>query len=166
MINKMTEPAHTFIKQYSIRFLQLALVLLGMGALAFLLWEPHLEGRNANAGLLQIYFADPFLAFAYIGSIPFFAALYHGLKVLGYASKNNAYSDAALKALRTIRFCAMLLICFVAVGEIIILLNESDDRAGGVFVGILVTFGSLLIAATASFLEQIIRQSAAVKPGG
>lgn len=161
MINKMTEPAHTFIKQYSIRFLQLALVLLGIGALAFLLWEPHLEGRNANAGLLQIYFADPFLAFAYIGSIPFFAALYHGLKVLGYAAKNNAYSDAALKALS----CAILLICFVAVGEIIILLNESDDRAGGVFMGILVTFGSLLIAATASFLEQIIRQSMAVKLG-
>ena len=49
------------------------------------------------------------------------------------------------------------MIGFVLVGEIIILFNESDDRAGGFFMGFLVAFGSVLIASAAIVFEQIIR---------
>jgi hypothetical protein len=52
-------------------FLQVVIVLIGIGVLAFMLWEPHVEGRNAHATVFEIYFHDPFLAYAYIGSIPF-----------------------------------------------------------------------------------------------
>src|SRR3954468_675891 len=110
-------------------FLQVVIVLIGIGALALMLWEPHLEGRNAHATVFQIYFNDPFLAYAYIASIPFFVALYLGFKLLGYAGRNEFISQAAVSALRTIRYCALAMIGFVAVGEIIILMNESDDRA-------------------------------------
>ena len=65
------------------RILQVAVVLFGIAALAFLLVEPHLEGRNAHATVFQVYFHDPFLAFAYLGSIAFFAAVFQALKVLG-----------------------------------------------------------------------------------
>ena len=41
-------------------FLQVVIVLLGIGALALMLWEPHVEGRNARATLFEIYFKDPF----------------------------------------------------------------------------------------------------------
>jgi hypothetical protein len=57
-------------------FLQAVIVLIGIGALALMLWEPHIEGRNAHATLFEIYFNDPFLAYAYLASIPFFVALY------------------------------------------------------------------------------------------
>ena len=33
----------------SILFLKVVLVLIGIGALALMLWEPHIEGRNAHA---------------------------------------------------------------------------------------------------------------------
>ncbi|MEK7514868.1 MAG: hypothetical protein AAB608_00605 [Patescibacteria group bacterium] len=56
-------------------FLKAAIVLIGIGALAFLLIEPHFEGRNVNATLFEIYFRDPFLAYAYIASIPFHSSL-------------------------------------------------------------------------------------------
>ena len=56
-------------------FLQIVIVLIGIGVLALLLWEPHIEGRNAHATLFEIYFKDPFLAYAYIASITFFVAL-------------------------------------------------------------------------------------------
>ncbi len=52
----------------------MGVVFLGIGALGFLLWEPHLEGRNAHATTFEIYFHDPFLAYVYVGSIPFFVA--------------------------------------------------------------------------------------------
>src|SRR4026207_1427657 len=135
-----------FMNQGSILFLKAVLVLIGIGALALMLWEPQIEGRNAHATPFQIYFNDPFLAYAYIASIPFFVALYQAFKVLGYAGQNKVLSQAAVKALRTIKYCAIAIVGFVALGEIFIMFGNSDDRAGGVFMGILITFGSIVIA--------------------
>jgi hypothetical protein len=50
------------MKRASTIFLQAVLVLLGIGVLALLLWEPQVEGRNVNATQFEIYFRDPFLA--------------------------------------------------------------------------------------------------------
>src|SRR5580765_6386013 len=101
------------MKRGSTIFLQVVIVLIVIGALALLLWEPHIEGRNAHATLSQIYFHDPFLAYAYIASIAFFVALYQAFKVLGYAGQNNVFAPAAVKAVRTIKYCAIAMIGFV-----------------------------------------------------
>ena len=151
------------MKRSSTIFLQIVIVLIGIGALALLLWEPHIEGRNAHATNFEIYFKDPFLAFVYIGSIPFFVALYQAIKVLGYAGQNKIFSQAAVQALRTIKYCAISIIGFVAVGEIFIMLNTSDDRAGGVFIGILITFGSVVSATAAAMFERILQNAVEIK---
>src|ERR1700752_3761839 len=91
-------------------FLQVVIVLIGIGALALMLWEPHIEGRNAHATPFEIYFKDPFLAYAYIASNPFFVVLYQAFKVLGYAGQDKVFSQAAVKALRTIKFCVISII--------------------------------------------------------
>jgi hypothetical protein len=142
------------------RFLQAVIGLLAMVALALLLWEPHLEGRNAHASLFEIYFKDPFLAYAYVASIPFFAGLYQAFKVLGYIGQDNAFSLETIRTLRTIRFCAFAILGFVAVGELIIMLAESDDRAGGVFMGVLIAFGSVVVAAAAAIFERVLQSAA------
>jgi hypothetical protein len=151
------------MKRSSTAFLQFVIVLIGIGALALMLWEPHLEGRNAHATVFEVYFKDPFLAYAYLASIPFFVALYHGFKVLGYAGQNQVFSQAAVKALRTIKFCAIALIGFVAGAEIFILMNDSDDRAGGVFMGVLIAFGSIVIATAAATFERILQSAVDLK---
>jgi hypothetical protein len=151
------------MKRGSTIFLQVVIVLIGVGALALMLWEPHLEGRNAHATVFEIYFKDPFLAYAYIASISFFVALYQAFKVLGYAGKNQVFSQAAVKALRTIKYCAIAIIGFVAVGEIYILFGNSDDRAGGVFMGILITFGSIVMATAAAMFERILQNAVDIK---
>jgi hypothetical protein len=76
------------MRRSSTLFLQVVIVLIGIGALAFFLWEPQIEGRNAHATNFEIYFKDPFLVLVYVGSIPFFLALYQAFKVLGYAGQN------------------------------------------------------------------------------
>ncbi len=151
------------MKRSSTAFLQSVIVLIGIGALALMLWEPHLEGRNAHATVFEVYFKDPFLAYAYIASIPFFVALYLGFKVLGYAGQNQVFSQAAVKALRTIKYCAIAMIGFVTVGEIFILMSDSDDRAGGVFMGVLITFGLVVIATAAATFEQILQNAVDLK---
>ena len=144
-------------------FLQVVIVLIGVGALALMLWEPHLEGRNAHATLFEIYFKDPFLAYAYLASTPFFVALYHAFKVLGYVRQDKTFSQASVKALRTIKYCALAIIGFVAVGELFIMLGNSDDRAGGIFMGILITFGSVVIATAAAMFERILQNAVDIK---
>jgi hypothetical protein len=130
------------MKRSSSIFLRTALIFIGVGVLAFLLWEPHVEGRNAHATLIEIYFKDPFLAYAYIASIPFFVALYQAFKLVG--------DHRSVKAWRTIKRCGVLLTGFVAGGLAWILLSDSDDRAGGVFMGILIAGASLIVTAVAT----------------
>jgi hypothetical protein len=151
------------MKKGSTIFLQVVIVLIGIGALALMLWEPQIEGRNAHATLFEVYFKDPFLAYAYVASIPFFAALYQIFKVLGYAGHNKVFSQSAVKALGTTKYCAMSIIGFVAVGELFIMFGNSDDRAGGVFMGILVTFGSIVIATAAAVFEKLLQTAVEMK---
>lgn len=144
-------------------FLQIVIVLIGIGALALMLWEPHIEGRNAHATTFQIYFNDPFLAYAYIASIPFFVALYQAFKVLGYVRQNKTFSQATVKALRTITYCAIAIIGFVAVSVIFIMFADKDDRPAGVFMRILIAFPSIVIATAAAMFEQILQNAVDIK---
>lgn len=151
------------MKRTSTVFLQVVVVFIGIGALALLLWEPHTEGVNAHATFLQVYL-DPFIALVYAGSIPFFVGVYQAFKVLGYAGKNRIFSPAAVKALRTIKFCAIAIIGFVVIEEVVIMLNHgSDDAAGGVFMGVLITFGSIVIATAAAMFERILQSAVDMK---
>jgi hypothetical protein len=146
------------------RLLQAFLVLVGIAALAFLLVEPHLEGRNAHATVFQIYFQDPFLAYAYFASLPFFVGLYNAFKIAGTIGQGRILSLQTIKALRTIQVCASLLIGFVVFGELLLLMQESDDRAGGVVMGGLVLLGSLLVALAAGRLKRAIEKSLRTSP--
>jgi hypothetical protein len=42
-------------------------------------------------------------------------------------------------------------------------IDPSDDRAGGLAMGIMIGFGSVVIAATASMFEQLLRDAVALK---
>jgi hypothetical protein len=144
-------------------FLRVVLVLIGIGALAFLLVEPHFEGRNAHATFFEIYFKDPFLAYAYLASTAFFLGLYHAFKVLAYAGRNEEFSPSAVKSVRTIKYCALALIGFVLGGEAFIMLHESDDRAGGVFMGVLIFSASIIVATAMAVLERILQNAVDLK---
>src|SRR2546430_14513619 len=144
------------MKRASTIFLQVVIVLIGIAVLAFLLWEPHLEGRNVNATLFEIYFKDPFLAYAYIGSIPFFVALYQAFKLLGYIRRNEIFSQRSVRALGTIRYCALAIIGFVAVSVIFMIFGDRDDRPAGGFIRILLTFPSIVAAIAAAVFERIL----------
>ncbi len=151
------------MKQISTTFLQVAIVLISIVALALLLWEPHTEGVNAHATFFEVY-NDPFIALVYTGSIPFFAALYQAFKVLGYARQDKVFSPEAVKALRTIRNCAIAIICFVVAEEAFIMFTHgNDDAAGAVSLGILITFGSLIVTASAIVFEWILQNGLDIK---
>src|SRR4030095_12648211 len=146
LLRTILRTERTIMKRSSTIFLQVVIVLIGIGALALMLWEPHLEGRNVHATLFEIYFKDPFLAYAYIASISFFAALYQAFKLLGYIGQNKIFSLNSVKALRTIKYCAISLVGFIVAAEayFFIAVRGKDDIAGGVAIGLFLIFVSVV----------------------
>lgn len=146
-------------------FLQAVIVLIGIGSLALLLWEPHIEGRNAHATLFQIYFNDPFLAYAYIASIAFFVALYQAFKLLGYVGRGEVFSQSPVKALRTIKYCAISLVGFLVGAEayFFLVVRGKDDIAGGVMMGLLLIFVSAVVATAAAVFERTLQRAVELK---
>jgi DNA-binding Xre family transcriptional regulator len=153
------------MKRSSTIFLQVVIVLIGIGALALMLWFPHIEGRNVDATVSQIYFNDPFLAYAYIASIAFFTALYQAFKLLGYIRQNKVFTLNSVRALRTIKYCAISLIGFIIVAEayIFIVVSKKDDIAGGVVLGLFMFFVSVVTATAAATLERILQNAVDLK---
>ena len=148
------------MKRASIAYLRLAIVLVAIGAVAALLWEPQIEGRNAHATPFEIYFKDPFLAYAYAASIPFFVALYQAFKLLGRVGADQVFSEANIRRIRIIKFCALIIVGLVGLGGILLaVFTDSDDRAGGVAIGLVIIFSSLSVAAAAAMFEWILRDT-------
>jgi hypothetical protein len=144
-------------------FLRGVLVLFGIGALTLLLVEPHFEGRNANATVFEIYFKDPFLAYAYLASVPFFVGLYHAIKVLGYAGRNGEFLPSTVKSVRIIKFCAIAIVVFVAGAEVWILSLDEDDHAGGVMMGVFIAFAATVVATAMAVLERALQKAVDLK---
>lgn len=144
------------MKKGSALFFQTITTLIGISILVLMLWEPHLEGRNVNATVFEIYFRDPFLAYAYAVSILFFVALYKMYKVFGYVGENNVVSLEAVSALRTIKKCtfAFATTILAALVYLFITMRGKDDIAGGVAMGLFIITVSIIIGITASVFEK------------
>lgn len=149
------------MKRSSTIFLQIMIVIIGIVALVLMLWEPHLEGRNAHATLFQIYFNDPFLAYAYAASIFFFAALYQAFKLLGLIGRNEMFSAHSAKALRTIKYCGMSLVCFLLGAEayLFIVQRGKEDINGGAAIGLFLILFSAAIAISAAMFERRLQSA-------
>ena len=150
------------MKRGSTIFLQVIIVLIAVGALAFMLWEPHVEGVNKHATLFQMYF-NSFVAYAFIASIPFFVALYQAFRLLAYVGQNKVFSQEAVRALRTMKYCALAIIGFVAVSVLFMISGDRDDRPAGVFMRLLVAFPSIVVATAAAMFERILQNAVDIK---
>lgn len=153
------------MKRSSTIFLQIVIVLIGIGALALMLVEPHFEGRNAHATPFEVYFKDPFLAYAYTASIAFFVALYQAFKLLGYIRANEVFSPRAVKALRTIKYCALSLVAFIVGAEafFFVVQRGKEDIAGGVMIGLVMILVSVVVATAAAVFERLLQSAVEIK---
>ncbi|MBI4117963.1 MAG: DUF2975 domain-containing protein [Parcubacteria group bacterium] len=159
------------MKKGSTVFLQVVVVALGIGVLVALLWEPHLEGRNVNATLFEIYFKDPFLAYVYLGSIPFFVGLWEAFKVLRYVGQNKTFSRSAVKALRIIKYCALITAGAIVAADAFLMiharlypeLGAQDGPEGAVVLGIVAAFIAIVVGTAAAVFERVLQNAVDIK---
>ncbi len=150
------------MNKVQILFLKAVTILIGIAAAAVLIRFPQTEGRAANLDLLSIYL-DPVIVYMYVASITFFIALYQAFKLLGFIERDEAFSLNSVKALRTIKYCAIAGVCFIVVGEVWILIANmaqggKDDPAGAVAMGVFMTFASVVVASMADIFEKIVKK--------
>ena len=146
------------MKRISTIFLQAVIVLISIVALAILIWFPLTEGRATNLDLFRIYF-DPFILYGYATSIAFFVALYKAFMLLGYIRQNKVFSSNAVKTLKIIKYCAVVLSILIVMAGLYIKIahNKEDDPAGFLAICILTTFVSLVVAIAAAIFEKLLQ---------
>lgn len=151
------------MRKTSTIFFQIIILLIGIVALASIIRFPLTEGRAANLDLFSIY-ADPFIIYGYLASIFFFIAWYKAFKLLGYIGQNKLLSLNSVKALRTIKYCAIVLSTLIVLAGVYIRVFHAadDDPAGFLAMCILATFISIVIATTASIFERRLQNALGV----
>ncbi len=152
------------MKRISTIFLQAVIVLIGIVALAILIWFPLTEGRAANLDLFSIY-SDPFILYGYAASIAFFVALYKAFKLLGYIGQNKVFSPDSVGTLKSIKYCAIVLSILIATAGLYIRIthNKEDDPAGFIAICIVTTFVSIVVATAAAIFEKILQKAMDMK---
>jgi hypothetical protein len=140
-------------------FLQVVIALVGIGALAFVLLAPQ---RNVGDTFSEKYF-NWFVAFTYAMSIPFFVGLFQAFRLLGYIGRNEIFSPGSVRALRNIKYCALIVIGFVAVSFVFMIGGEREDRPAGIFMRLLVSFPSIVVATAAAIAERIFQNAVDLK---
>lgn len=152
------------MKQTLTIFLQSVIVLLGIVALGFMICFPLFEGRAKNLDLFSIYF-DPFILYGYASSIAFFVALYKTFRLLGYIGQDNAFSINSIKALRSIKYCAILFGILIVIAGLFIRFfhNKDEDPAGFLAICMLLTFISIVVATSAALFEKIFQDGVDLK---
>ena len=163
-IADINEIRKIIMKKISIVFLQAVIVLIGMVALAILIWFPLTEGRATNLDLLSIYF-DPFILYGYAASIAFFVALYKAFRLLGYIGQNKVFSSNSVKTLKSIKYCAIVLSILIVMAGLFIKIshNKDDDPAGFLAMCMVTTFVTVIVATAAAIFEKILQNAVDMK---
>lgn len=152
------------MRNISIVFLQVVIIIIGIVAIAIMIRVPMLEGRAEHLSLFNIY-SDPFILYGYAASIAFFVALYKAIKLLSYIRQNRLFSQNSIKILRSIRYCAIVLSIMIVLAAIYIKIfhDKEDDPAGFLGMCMIITFIAIAIATAVAVLEKILQNAIDMK---
>lgn len=130
--------------------------LIGISILAlFILFLPWLVSEVAKMIPELAYLRYPVLIVLYAALIPFSFALYNTFKLFNCIKKNKACSELSVKALKNIKYCAIIISVLYVIGmPVLFLVAEIDDAPGLILFGFYVIIASLLSAVLAAFLQK------------
>src|SRR5258708_18433470 len=151
------------MKRSSTLFLKVVILLIAIGAIIGMIWFPQTEGRATNLDLISIY-ADPFIIYGYIASIPFFVGLYQTFKLLNFIEAKKAFSKGAINTLKNMKFATLSLIGFIALAEVYIrFFAHGDDPAGPTMLGIIMALAFGVIATAAGVFQKLLQNAVDIK---
>ena len=142
------------MKTSSTLFLRIVICLIGLAVLAlcaFLLVTLIREDVGGYA---------PILVGMLIAAMPFFFALFQGLKLLNLIDRSKAFSQSSINSLKRIKFSAIVISLMYGLGmPYIFIVAERDDAPGVVLIGLIFTFGPMVVAVIAAILAKLIQNA-------
>lgn len=96
-------------------------------------------------------------------ALPFFAALYQALKLLGYIDQNEAFSELSVAALRRIKHCAAVICLMYGAGSAALALSLAGAYAYIWAIGLVIVFASLIIGVFAALLQKLLKDAIEIK---
>jgi hypothetical protein len=149
---------NVFMKRGSTLILKIILIAIAVLVLviSILTLVMLIRGRVGEYGFILIGM--------YISIIPFFIALYNAFTLLGYIDKNQAFSISSVKALRKIKVSAAVVSILYAVGlPYIYVIADRDDAPGVIVIGMIIVFGSFVVATFAGVAQKLFQNAVDIK---
>ncbi|MGE6489136.1 DUF2975 domain-containing protein [Paenisporosarcina sp. NPDC076898] len=110
------------------------------------------------------YLQYPFLIVMFATAVTYFVALYQALRLLNYIDKNIAFSELSVKALKNIKYCGITISSlYVLCMPILFYMAEVDDAPGLAAIGLIITFGAIVIAVFAAVLQKLLKNAIDIK---
>ena len=152
-------------KQASTIFLKIAVFLIGIPILALCIFVLPLVASDISRMKPEyVNLLYPILLVMYASALPFFFALYQALKLLSYIDKNKAFSQSSVNSLKYIKYCATIIGFLYTAGiPILFLIADKDDAPGLALLGLVIPFGSMVIAVFAAVLQKLLREAIDIK---
>lgn len=145
-------------KRGSTLFLKIVIILIGITT--FILIIPTLRFILSPQNV-DYY---PHLIAFYLSAIPFFFALFQSSKLLNLVDKNKAFSELSVKALKKIKYSAMV---FGGLYAIVLpyayYRGDMDDAPGPIAFGIILVFGAIVAATFSAVLQKLIQNGVDLK---
>ncbi|OAH59224.1 MULTISPECIES: DUF2975 domain-containing protein [Bacillaceae] len=153
------------MKRGTTLFLKIAVILIGIPVLALCIFlVPEIANFAAELYPDIAYMKYLVLIDLYAAAIPFYIALYQAFKLLSYIDKNKAFSDLSVKALKTIKYCAITISILYVVGmPLFFLMGDKDDAPGIIVIGLVIIFASMVIAVFAAVLQRLLKEAIDIK---
>ena len=147
------------MRQGSTVFLKLVIYVIGLAVLAVGISLLVTALGSEDAGVFL-----PLVLGMYVAAIPFYYALSQALKLLHYIDRREAFSELSVKALKNIKYCAMVIGALYAAGmPYLMYVAELDDAPGLTALGLLIVFASIVIATFAAVLQKLLHDAIEIK---
>ncbi|MEZ5014403.1 MAG: DUF2975 domain-containing protein [Chitinophagales bacterium] len=148
------------MKRGSVVFLQVCVLLCALLAVFLLIGMPLREGRADNLDILHIYI-DPLILYGYATSVGFFVALLKVFKLLGAIGRDELFTLASVKKVRSMKYCAIIVgVMVIGAGVYIRLFHDpADDPAGFLGMSFLGAFVSAVVAIALSVFEKVLQRA-------
>ncbi|WP_114571380.1 DUF2975 domain-containing protein [Exiguobacterium flavidum] len=106
----------------------------------------------------------PFLIGLYVTAFTFFFALYQTVRLLNAIDRNLVFSSVAVDPLKKIKYCALVIGgLYVLFMPLLYLMGEKDDAPGIILIGLIVLFGSAIVAVFAAVLQKLLQNAIDIK---
>lgn len=142
-------------------FLRMVIIIMALAVLALCVFAfPHI-GEGWTAEFPQERKSGYWvMASLYAAAIPFFLALYFGLKLLSYIDRNKAFSEDSVRVLQKIMYCAVAMsIALMAYMPAAYHFADIDDAPGVIVFAFALACVPLVVAVFAAVLKKLLQNA-------